>query len=89
MSFSNLFRNLCPREIGQERELTRYVTMTNTFLFNHSGKKILLLRIFSRTCLSFWLVLETCPAKVIYKIRLSTVGQLTLKTEHLVLLLSS
>lgn len=41
------------------------------------------------TCLSFWLVLETCLAKVIYKTCLRTVRQLTLMTEHLVLLLSS
>lgn len=83
-------RNLRPRERGQERELTCFVTMKNIFLFKHLGKKILLRENLS-SCLSFWLVLETYLAKVICRNfpSLSAVRQLTLKTEHLVLLLSS
>lgn len=83
-------RNLCPRERGQERELTCFVTMKNIFLFKHLGKKILSFENLS-SCLSFSLVLETCLAKVICRNfpSLTTVRQLTLKAEHLVSLLSS
>lgn len=67
-----------------------FVMMKNIFLFWHLAKNTFLFENLS-SCLPFWLVLETYLTEVICRNfpSLSAVRQLTLKTEHLVLLLSS